>query len=75
MTAHVMGPFIGTDSLGWRSTCGCGHEVAGASKDELRQAHQRHVGAGAVRPGLEKARAALAQSIERGKPEPVEAAS
>lgn len=76
MTAasHTLSPFYGTDSIGWRATCSCSHEVTGASKDELREAHQRHVGAGAVKPGVEKARQALAASLERGKPEPAEVA-
>jgi hypothetical protein len=72
---HTLGPFIGADALGWHSTCSCSHRVEGASKDELRIAHQKHAGAGAVKPGIAKARQALESSIERGKPEPAEVAS
>lgn len=70
MSAHTMGPFVGSDSLGFHSDCSCGARVAGATRDELRRAHQRHAGAGATGPGLAKARAALAESLERGKPVP-----
>lgn len=74
MSAHTLGPFVGSDSLGWHSVCGCGHEVHGATRDELRAAHQRHVGAVSLPPGVAKARQALADSLARGKPEPAEVA-
>lgn len=72
MSAHTMGPFVGSDSLGFHSTCSCGHRAEGATRDELRRAHQRHAGAGAAAPGLARARQALAESLERGKPVPEE---
>jgi hypothetical protein len=75
MTAHTMGPFVGSDSLGFHSDCSCGHPVEGATRDELRRAHQKHAGADALRPGVAKARQALAASLERGKPQPSEVAS
>lgn len=73
MTAHTLGPLIGSDALGFHSDCeGCGHRVEATSRDELRAAHQRHVGAVALRPGVDKARQALAASLARGKPQPLE---
>lgn len=76
MTAHALGPFVGSDALGWHAVCeGCGHRVEGSSRDELRAGHQKHVGALALRPGVAKARAALAESLERGKPQPAGATS
>lgn len=73
MTApHMLGPFVGSDALGFHSTCSCGHRVEGSSRDELRAGHQKHVGALALRPGVAKARQALAESLERGKPQPAE---
>lgn len=68
MTAHTMGPLIGSDRLGFHSDCSCGHRVEGTTRDELRRAHQKHAGADALRPGVAKARRALADAVERGKP-------
>lgn len=68
---HALGPLVGADALGWHSTCACGETIAGATRDQLRVAHQRHAGAHAHHQGLAKARRMLAETLERGKPQPI----
>jgi hypothetical protein len=66
MSAHVMGPLIGSDALGWHADCqGCGTRVEADSRDALRLAHQRHAGRDAHRAGLANARRMLADTVER----------
>lgn len=76
MTAHVMGPLVGSDTLGWHATCtGCGHRVEATSQRELTNAHERHVAQLALaatedQPGPAYCRAVLAETLTRGKPMP-----
>lgn len=63
---HVRGPLIGADSLGWHTTCqGCGHRVEGRTQSEVVDAHEQHVAGVVLRPGVAKARAALADTVAR----------
>lgn len=68
---HVRGPMIGAESFGFHSICDCGDRFDGNTPGEVRDAHEQHVAAIVLKPGVAKARQALATSIERGKPESV----
>lgn len=72
---HVRGPMIGAESIGFHSVCACGDRFDGISRNEVVDAHEHHVAALSLQPGVAKARRALATSLERGKPEPTEMAS
>lgn len=71
---HDRGPLFGVESIGFHIVCGCGDRFDGLSRNEVVDLHERHVAGLSLRPGVTKARQALAASLERGKPEPAEVA-
>jgi hypothetical protein len=72
VAGHDRGPLYGTESIGFYVVCGCGDRFDGLSRNEAVDAHEQHVGALALKPGVAKARRMLADTLERGKPEPAE---
>lgn len=64
---HDRGPMFGVESIGFHIVCGCGDRFDGLSRNEVVDAHERHVAGLSLRPGVAKARQALADAVGRGK--------
>ena len=62
---HELSALYGSDSLGWYAYCECEVRFEGAHPAELVDTYEQHYAALCLSPGVGKARAALAEAIER----------
>lgn len=61
---HGLSPLYGPEGDKY-AHCECGHVVTGLNNNELRDGHEQHLSGLVLKPGVAKARQALAETVAR----------